>query len=189
MNIFRLVILLAVLTAVGCGHKSSPATPANEAAVETDSTATPAEGVAAAPATAQAVTAAPVFAVNEPMPPVDESVGAPQLMVEGQLNPLLPERDVSGNVRVYRMPDRSALLRIESLQIADKTSDLDVVLTRQAEPKTQADLAGMLPVAALKGASGNMNYMIPKDQDISELHGVALLFADKTVFATAALVR
>lgn len=188
MRVVYLMLLLITLGLGACGKKSGPA----EGIPQTGTQGTPAAD--GTPVVTGAPTAAPapppVVAIDEHMPPIDESKGSPELMLQGQLRPLNAEQDVSGNVLLYRMPDQSHLLRIEFLRVADKAPDLDVALARMSEPKSQADLQGVLAVGPLKGPSGNMNYVIPKSEDVSELHSLVLSLHDGSrIFASASLSR
>lgn len=181
-----LLILLTSLGLWGCGKKSTPAT--QDAAQQAAPVAAAGEGTAASQPPVPAPP--PALAIDERMPPIDESKGAPQRMLTGQLLPLNPEQDVSGNVTIYKMPDQSHLLRIENLHFVDKAPDLDVALARVASPRSPEDLQNLLALGALKGPSGNMNYLIPREQDVSEMHSLVLLLrGDNKLFASANLSR
>lgn len=183
------MLLVLSLGLGACGKKSAPTA---DGAVPADAENAPvAEQAAAVPATSViAVPTAPVFAIDEAMPPIDESKGSPELQVRGQVLPKDPEQDVSGNVMIYKMPDQSHLLRIELLNIAGDAPALDVALARSASPQSAADLQGLLTIGSLKGPSGNMNYVIPKGQDVSELHSFVLLrHGEGQLFGSATLSR
>lgn len=185
----RHVFLLLLLTSLGlwgCGKKSAPAT--QDAAAEAAPVAAAGDATSASEPPVPA--APPAVAIDEHMPPIDESKGAPQLMLTGQLLPLNPEQDVSGNVMLYKMPDQSHLLRIENLHFINAAPDLDLALARIASPHSPEDLQNLLALGALKGPSGNMNYLIPKEQDVSEMHSLVLLLrGDNQLFASASLSR
>jgi hypothetical protein len=128
-------------------------------------------------------------AIDEPMPRVSESSVPPVLLAKGQFRPAIEEdHDVSGWVKLYQMPDKSYLLRIETLWMQGKPPELDVALTRRSAPRTDADAQPNLPVGPLKETSGNMNYPMPAES-MNEVHALVLLTRDKKqLYASVTLV-
>ncbi len=127
--------------------------------------------------------------VNEPMPVIDDKSG---IVVEatGTLTGLDPEAPIVAQLRLYRAPNGSGLLRIENL-VTPEAMALDIALTRSATPAAPDGLERSARLGALRGSSGNMNVLIAADQlDFAAYQGVALLaYPSGRVLATALLKR
>ena len=80
-----------------------------------------------------------------------------------------------GTATVYRLPDDSSVLRLESLKV-DNGPDLHVILTTHNDPDGRGDVhqEGYVDLGKLKGNIGNQNYEIPDDVDASTFNAVVI---------------
>lgn len=164
----KIAAVLVISLLAACGDK--PAPPPPEAA---PASATPAAVPMEAPTVAEPMPEAQGPAVNEPMPPVDEGANV-QLRGRGQLQSLDNSVNITGEVRLFQAGDGAHLLRLQEINTPSALA-LDVIFTRVPEPKTAEDTQSSLAVGALKGATGNMNYLFPKTTDLSDVRAVALV--------------
>lgn len=127
--------------------------------------------------------------VREPMPvfPVDSGI---VLEASGLFTGTDPAAQIVGEVRLYRAPNTSGLLRIENL-VTPEQMRLDLVLTRSATPTAADGLERAAELGSLRGSSGSMNVLIAPDQlDYAAYQAVALLsYPDRRILATALLKR
>lgn len=165
----KISVVLALSLLANCGDKTAPAPEAAPAPVVEAPAAVPME----APPHAEPLPEADGIAVNEPMPPVDEGANV-QLRGRGQLQSLDNSVNITGEVRLFQAGDGAQLLRLQEINTPAVLA-LDVVFTTAPEPKTANDLQNSVPVGALKGATGNMNYLFPKTTDLSDVRAVALV--------------
>ena len=178
------LMLTAMLLA--CGNK--------EAAPPAQATPAPA---ASAPASAQAPAAEPEpapaesvssVAINEPLPPFEEDSGivlTSKSLFKVSDSSLL----ISGDVFLYEAPNGSRLLRLENV-LAPKEILIDLAFGRVPEPKSEDDARSAVVIGALKGPSGNMNYLLEKTVDISPVRSFVLLEHGKPrVLASAPLSK
>lgn len=173
-------VLIPALALGACGKQSaepeaSAAAPAPIASTAASKTA----AVAADPdlQTALDQTEDAELEINEPMPPLDESSAPPTVLARAMLKPLRAGVAVSGEVTLYQDPYGTRLLRIEDLQSPAGLA-VDVAFSNEAEPSSTA---GLLPVGALKGASGNMNYTIGSDVDLKSRRSLVLVVQGEAV--------
>lgn len=127
--------------------------------------------------------------VKEPMPVFDASSGI-VLEAKGLLSGTDPAAQIVGEIRLYRAPNTSGLVRIENLVVPEPMR-LDLVLTRSATPTAADGLERAAELGALRGSNGSMNILIEPDQlDFAAYQAVALLsYPDRRVIATALLNR
>jgi len=78
----------------------------------------------------------------------------------------------SGSIKIVQTWD-SHILRIEDLQTTNGP-DLFVYLSEKKSLQDESDVKGSYRLAKLKWNSGNQNYEIPNDIDISQYHSVAI---------------
>jgi hypothetical protein len=92
-----------------------------------------------------------------------------------------------GTATVYRV-GQDLVLRLDAFKVTNGP-DLHVILTKQAAPKTRADVqAGYVEVAKLKGNLGSQNYTLPAEVRPGEYRAVIIYCKPfHVVFATAAL--
>lgn len=176
----RLALSLALVLAA-CSKPPAEAPPAT-----VEAATAPAERLASGEAAANASVAdqdrqsaleetegAEELAINEPMPPLDESSAPPKVLARAMLQSLRDGVSVSGEVTLYEDPYGTRLLRLENLRSpADLTVEL--ALTREEKPGTVA-AGDLLAVGALKGASGNMNYTLGADVKLSDRRSLVLV--------------
>lgn len=95
----------------------------------------------------------------------------------------------SGKATIYQLPDNTRVLRFEDFQ-ATNGPDLHVLLTRNPDPRTQADVGNdYIDLGRLKGNVGNQNYDVPSEVDLSQYQGVVIYCQPfNVVFSTASLV-
>ena len=81
----------------------------------------------------------------------------------------------SGQATIYRGPDGSRLLRLESLNVTNGP-DLHVILTPHENPESRADVSttGYVDLGKLKGNKGDQNYPIPDDVDVGIQNSVVI---------------
>lgn len=186
----RLLALPLLLALAACGKTETPpaaGTPAETAAsAAEDSLAPMAQPMTEADAGAEP--AALSVAVNEPLPPFEDGSGI-VLAARGSFQALDKDLPVSGEMYLYEAPDGSRLLRLENLQ-SSKDLRLDVALSRNAAPASATDALDAALIGALKGPSGNMNYLLPRGTDLSAIRAIALVeHGQPRVLAYATLAR
>ena len=81
----------------------------------------------------------------------------------------------SGTAKVFRLPDGSIVLRLESLKVTNGP-DLHVVLTPHSDPDGRDDVheEGYIDLGKLKGNIGNQNYPFPEGVDPAELNALVI---------------
>jgi predicted small lipoprotein YifL len=125
-------------------------------------------------------------AVNEPMPPIDESKPLPVVLMRGPLQ-AAKGMQAKGWVSVYRLQDNTLQLRIESLEIAGVANPIDVVLLQSSGEIGPELLKLGRNVGPLKGLSGRMGYPLADDW-LSHFNAIALrVHGSDTLVASAEL--
>ncbi|HVT36354.1 MAG TPA: hypothetical protein VHE37_12250 [Nevskiaceae bacterium] len=171
------VLILTVLALCACGKHEAPA-PQPEAPkmaehVDAVPQTTPAES--AQPAEAPPAINGEEVSINEPMPPVDEEGAPPIITAQGKCQGAAGAT-VSGDVTIYDAGSGSRLLRIENLKSPGGTTDIGLVTSNAP---TTADLSAIATLGSLKGASGNMNYLVDRKLALSPPRALALAAHDR----------
>ena len=95
----------------------------------------------------------------------------------------------SGTASIYRLPDGSHVLRLESFSVTNGPA-LVVMLTSHRNPSSSADIhqPGYVELAKLKGNKGNQNYPLPDGVDPATFNSVVIYCKPfKVVFSVAPL--
>ncbi len=171
---FKLALLIAALCLTACGKKTE--TPPAQAPERAEHVPPAGPQTAQAPEQAEPV---PVIAgeevsINEPMPPVDEEGAPPKITAQGKCRGADAQHPVTGDVVIYDAGSGSRLLRIENLKAAGAG---DLGLVHSVEPAA-ADVTAMASLGALKGASGNMNYLVERKLELAPPRSLVLLARD-----------
>lgn len=188
MNPHFIFALLVALTCTACGKQSaepaavataeSAAAPASES--QGSSSPSPTEDAALAESEAPGI--------NEPMPPLDEFETPPKVLARGPLKNLRPDLSISADIVIYQADDGSRLLRIENL-LTPADQVLELALAHNADPTASTMLEGTQTIGALKGARGNMNYLVNRELDLSRQRSLVLMArGEATALAYIALV-
>lgn len=134
----------------------------------------------------EAADADPVVA-EEPMP---EEVEEPMLLASATFSGADDFHEGSGTASVYELPDGSQLLRFEDFEVTNGPA-LRVILVPTEGPVTTdtIDEVGYTYVDELKGNSGNQNYEVPSEIDLSSGEYSIVIYCEPfhVVFATATL--
>ena len=172
----NLAILAALVCLSACGKKpDAPAALAPEQA-EHVVPSVPQTTSVSAPEQAEhlPVIAGEEVSINEPMPPVDEEGAPPKITAQGKCQGADAAHSVSGEVTIYDAGFGSRLLRIENLK-SQGAGELG--LAHSAAPAA-ADVTAMASLGALKGASGNMNYLVERKLDLAPPRALVLVARD-----------
>lgn len=173
-----LVCLLAMGLLAACGKKkpeeAAGATTAPEAAAKPGPDATPAEVAAAAapdaPGLAEGVSD---VAIDEAMPPMDEGAAAPKVLAQGQFKSAGSEVTVSGEATLYDDGFGTRLLRIENLKSPHGFA-MEAAFVLSDAPASTNDLKNRVVIGMIKGATGNMNYLIGREVDLTGMRSLVL---------------
>ena len=95
----------------------------------------------------------------------------------------------SGTATIYRLPDGSHVLRLETLDVTNGPA-LVVILSPHPNPSSSADVhqTGYVELAKLKGNKGNQNYPLPDGVDPATFNSVVIYCKPfKVVFSVAPL--
>ena len=95
----------------------------------------------------------------------------------------------SGTATIYRLPDGSHVLRLESLDVTNGPA-LVVILSPHPNPSSSSDVhqTGYVELAKLKGNKGNQNYTLPDGVDPASFGSVVIYCKPfKVVFSVASL--
>lgn len=79
----------------------------------------------------------------------------------------------SGVAKLLALPGGGTLVRLEDLDV-DNGPDLRVLLSKEQNIRSSADLGEYIELGKLKGNKGNQNYEVPEDIDFSEYHSVII---------------
>lgn len=125
-----------------------------------------------------------VVAAEEPMPE------EPVLLDSATFSGADDFHQGSGTASVYELPDGSQLLRFEDFEVTNGPA-LRVILVPNEGPITADSIQefGYTYVDELKGNSGNQNYDVPSDIDLSSGEYSIVIYCEPfhVVFATATL--
>jgi hypothetical protein len=182
-----------------------PVAAAPTAPIEAVPTAPPTVAVATVAPTAQfAATAAPAAqvlpsAIVEPtavptvaVPPTVAPTAAPAepiALLSGGFTQIDALHGAEGWATIYELPDGRRILRLEDFA-AQNGPDLYIGLSGHPQPRSNADLMGegYLELARLKASTGNQNYELPADLDLSAFKSVTIYCkAFSLMFSSAAL--
>lgn len=85
------------------------------------------------------------------------------------------DREGSGEVRIHRLRDGSAVLRLENFYVSPNV-DLEAWLSESPGPRTtrQATRAPFRRVAFLKATAGSMNFRVPDGVDLGRYRSVVI---------------
>lgn len=175
--------LVLILALAGCQRGEEP--PAAQAPPAGKRAAPPPAAARAQPPPAQEeeepVYAGPDVAVDEPLPPFDEIGATPDVVAAGEFHGGDAGHAASGRFRIYQIPE-SRLLRIEDLRVAD-AEDLELALLPAA-----GSLDGAVVLAALKGISGNQNYLMDVKLALGRYAALAVISRKQNrVYASASI--
>ena len=94
----------------------------------------------------------------------------------------------SGLLKILIAADGQTILRLENLKVKPGP-DLYVYLAKDPDPLFPEDVtAAFVSLGDLKGQTGNQNYVVPKDIDLSDWRSVAVWCeAYKVLFAVATI--
>jgi hypothetical protein len=160
---------------------AAPTTPPVAAAVVQPQATTVDEPTAAPTATAEPTavpTAAPSATPAEPL-----------ALFSGSFTQIDALHGAEGVATIYKLPDGRHILRLEPFA-AQNGPDLYVGLSGHPQPRSNAELMnnGYLELARLKASSGNQNYELPADIDVSAFQSVTIYCkAFSVMFSSAAL--
>jgi len=99
-----------------------------------------------------------------------------------------PAHTGSGQLKILVAPDGRTILRLENLKVKPGP-DLYVYLAKDPDPLFPEDVtAAFISLGDLKGQTGNQNYIIPADIDVSDWGSVAVWCeAYQVLFAVATI--
>jgi hypothetical protein len=85
------------------------------------------------------------------------------------------DREGEGTAKLYRLPDGSALIRLEDFYTTIN-SDLELRLSPLPAPKSTDEIAAapFASVAPMKATLGTMNYPVPANVDLAGYHSVVI---------------
>ena len=129
------------------------------------------------------------MAVNEPMPPIDESKPLPKLLLMGKFHAVKKDGNVSGVVKLYHMQDGGYLLRMDNFKIESAVPTLDVAILPAHTLEDVNELRGVWTVGPLKGPSGRMGYPVAEEWVASIDTVVLVKNGQHKAFAVAPLDR
>lgn len=169
-------LLVLALLAAGCGKKQDAAETGDAAQGHQAAEAAAAAGAVQEKEweTIEEQTEREDLAVNEPMPPVDESSAPPTVLARSALQAVKPGAEVVGEVTLYQDAYGTGLLRIENLR-SSEDDGVELALARVANPARYEDVQDPIIIGELKGESGNMNYTISPDIALSEQGSLVLI--------------
>ena len=95
----------------------------------------------------------------------------------------------AGTAFVVRLPDGSAVLRLEEFSVTDGP-DLYVYLVSGAEPASSADFGEYVDLGLLESNEGNQEYAIPGEADLDDYQSAVIFcLAYDVLFASAPLTE
>lgn len=153
-----LILVVLALLLAACGEKPAPVATAPAPAAKVAPIGPAEDDLATAEAATAEQTQSQNVAVDEPLPPLEEISG---IVTDSISNWSVadPEVEISGKVLLYTAPDGSRLLRLEDLR-TPKDLRIDLALSNSARPASPEEARAARVVGALKGPSGNMNYLL-----------------------------
>lgn len=109
--------------------------------------------------------------VEAPLP--EMSSGQAQVIRTGSVYDV--DRVGRGAVKIFRLPGGQLALRLEEFFVS-QNSDLELRLSELSEPKSTPEIAAapQKNLEFLKATTGAMNYLIPKDVDISRYRSLVI---------------
>lgn len=113
--------------------------------------------------------------------------GAKQI-ASGEFRDGDPGHTGSGQLKILKAPDGQTILRLENFQ-TKPGPDLYVYLAKDPDPLFPEDVtAAFVSLGDLKGQTGNQNYVVPADINLSDWHSVAVWCdAYRVLFAVATI--
>jgi hypothetical protein len=168
-----LVCLLAVGLLAACGKKKAEEAAAAPGSPAATTPAAPGDPIVVQDTGSGEPEAIPTVAVDEAMPPMDEGAAAPKVIAQGQFKQAGSEVAVSGEATLYDDGFGTRLLRIENLKSPHGFS-MEVGFTTAEAPTDAKSLKGRVIIGTLKGASGNMNYLIGREIDLTGMRSLVL---------------
>lgn len=127
--------------------------------------------------------------IKEQMPDSPPEIEPPSLIGYGEFSTLDNQRPASGTVRLFRLGTGEYLLRLENLSVVHGPG-LHVYFTSTPAPREIGTVQrDFIDLGELRAQSGDLNYVIPADIDLSEYRGVVVVSPYfRQLYATAALV-
>ena len=122
-----------------------------------------------------------------PPPEPTPSIAGPVALLSGSFHPV--EHEGAGTATIYRLDDGKHVLRFENFEVLNGP-DLFVWLSGAQDADSEQEIldGGYISLGALKGNTGNQNYELPADIDLSDYHSVSIWCRAFSVnFATAPL--
>ena len=186
-------VTLVVLFLVGCGAPTAAPTPTH---VVIAVTATPQPTATPVPPTATLTPTQPPTEIQPAEPQVTETQSvkvqatetqptevppsetqptevAPIVILQGQFKDADSVHKGSGTATIYQRPDGSYLLSFENFAVCC-SPDLYVFLASNPSPAGHADLGDYLELSSLKASTGDQDYEIPADTDLSQIKSVVI---------------
>jgi hypothetical protein len=103
-------------------------------------------------------------------PPADVD---PVVILQGQFKDADSVHKGSGTATIYQKPDGSYLLSLENFAVRCGP-DLYVFSASNPSPTSHADLGDYLELSSLKSSTGNQEYEISADTDLSQINSVVI---------------
>jgi len=126
--------------------------------------------------------------VHEQMPASPPEIEPPTLIGYGEFTRGAATKPANGVARLFRLGTGEYLLRLEQLSVAHGPG-LHVYLTGAAAPREVASVqSDFIDLGELRAQSGDLNYVIPADIDLTDYRGVVVFSPYfRELYATAAL--
>ncbi|NJM06844.1 hypothetical protein HC891_12645 [Candidatus Gracilibacteria bacterium] len=150
--------------------------------------ATAAPAVQVQPTALVAPTAVPTVAPEPTLAPTAVPV-EPVALFSGSFTYIDALHNAEGQATIYTLPDGQRILRLENFT-AQNGPDLFIGLSGHPQPRSNAELMGegYVELGRLKGNTGNQNYELPADLDISAFKSVTIYCkAFSVMFSSATL--
>lgn len=126
--------------------------------------------------------------LHDVMPATPEDMAPPQLIQFGEFTGVHEQRPAKGTVRLFRLGTGEHLLRLEHFSVV-RGPGLHVYLTAKPGVRQPAIiLEDFIDLGELRAQSGDINYLIPAEIDLTGYRGVVIFtpyFND--IYATASI--
>jgi hypothetical protein len=174
---------LVIVTEVPDPFETSLAALPQEMQAEFRTMATQNPAMAATMAVAAATTA-PVPTEEQAMPEMADLV----ILSSGTFTQIDVIHRADGTATIYQLPDGARMLRFDDFG-STNGPELHVILSADPDPRTNAALGvDYVDLGRLKGNTGNQNYDIPAEVDVSRYASVVIYCVTfQVVFSTATL--